>query len=117
LPSYLTATGRAILAQLPKSEVLAMFQSQTEFVSRTGRGPTSVKAPNASLAQERRPGWASDDREGTPGAAAIAAPGYGVLGRAVSGDAPAGGGTEGEALEPIVDRVLEAAAEVTAKLR
>src|SRR5699024_6980992 len=40
LPSYLTATGRAILAQLPKSEVLAMFQSETEFVSRTGRGPT-----------------------------------------------------------------------------
>src|SRR5699024_1969229 len=44
LPSYLTATGRAILAQLPKSEVLAMFQSETGFVSRTGRGPTSVKA-------------------------------------------------------------------------
>ena len=47
MPSYLTATGRAILAQLPKSEVLAMLQSETEFVTRTGKGPTSVKALNA----------------------------------------------------------------------
>jgi DNA-binding IclR family transcriptional regulator len=124
LPSYLTATGRAILAQLPKSEVLAMFQSETEFVSRTGRGPTSVKALNALLAQERRAGWAIEHGEVTPGISTIAAPVYDVLGRpiaaiglSVSGDTPAGSGTEGEALEPIVDRVLEAAAEVTAKLR
>ena len=118
LPSYLTATGRAILAQLPKSEVLAMFQSETGFVSRTGRGPTSVKALNAVLAQERRAGCAIEHGEVTPGISTIAAPVYDVLKRPI---AAIGVSLISEALPedmtPVVDRVQTAAAEVTAKLR
>src|SRR5699024_10084583 len=118
LPSYLTATGRAILAQLPKSEVLAMFQSETAFVSRTGRGPTSVKALNAVLAQERRAGCAIEHGEVTPGISTIAAPVYVVL---VVRMAAIVVSLISEGLSvympPVVDRVQTAAAEVTALLR
>lgn len=129
MPSYLTATGRAILAHLPKSEVLAMFQSESGFVTRTGQGPTTVKALNAILAQDRRAGWAIEHGEVTPGISTIAAPVYDVLSRPIAaiglslaGDA-LGSEASGDALdedavtEPLVDKVLAAAAEVTAKLR
>jgi DNA-binding IclR family transcriptional regulator len=118
MPSYLTATGRAILAQLPKSEVLAMLQSETGFVTRTGKGPTSVKALNAVLAQERRTGSAIEHGEVTPGISTIAAPVFDVLGRPI---AAIGLSFVTETLpedtDPIVDQVKAAAAEVTAKLR
>ena len=118
MPSYLTATGRAILAQLPKSEVLAMLQSETEFVTRTGKGPTSGKALNAVLAQERRTGTAIEHGEVTPGISTLAAPVFDVLGRPI---AAIGLSFVTETLpedtDPIVDQVKAAAAEVTAKLR
>ncbi|MBU5889921.1 hypothetical protein JVV71_21675, partial [Vibrio cholerae O1] len=74
MPSYLTATGRAILAQLPKSEVLAMFQSESSFVTRTGVGPGSFRQLSALLAQTRRAGWAIEHGEVTPGISTLAAP-------------------------------------------
>ncbi|WP_181273907.1 IclR family transcriptional regulator [Brevibacterium oceani] len=143
MPSYLTATGRAILAQLPKSEVLAMLQSETGFVTRTGKGPTSVKALNAVLAQERRVGWAIEHGEVTPGISTIAAPVFDVLGRPIAAvglsvpdsvkDAGTGSGKDtdkgsgkdsgkdlgkdSDPLAPLVEKVIATAAEVTAKLR
>lgn len=135
MPSYLTATGRAILAQLPKSEVLAMFQSESAFVTRTGQGPTSVRQLSALLAQTRRAGWAIEHGEVTPGIATLAAPVYDVLSRPIAAiglsvpapEAPSAGTGEAsgagdatatpEMPDDLVDRVLAAAAEVTAKLR
>jgi DNA-binding IclR family transcriptional regulator len=38
LPAHLTASGRAILARLPASQVRALYPSAAEFVERHGRG-------------------------------------------------------------------------------
>src|SRR5699024_4595967 len=85
---------------------------------RTGRGPTSVKALNAVLAQERRAGCAIEHGEVTPGISTIAAPVYDVLKRPI---AAIGVSLISEALPedmtPVVDRVQTAAGEVTVKLR
>lgn len=120
IPSYLTATGRAILANLPKPEVLAMFQSESGFVTRTGQGPTTVKALNAILAQDRRSGWAIEHGEVTPGISTIAAPVYDVLSRPIAaiGVSVADQSAESDDdFEILAEKVLTAAAEVTAKLR
>lgn len=37
LPAYLTATGRAILSEMPKAQVRALFPSKDAFVERPGR--------------------------------------------------------------------------------
>lgn len=107
-----------------------MFQSESRFVTRTGQGPTTVKALNAILAQDRRAGWAIEHGEVTPGISTIAAPVYDVLSRPIAaiglslaedalsgGSQPGAASADGSGIEPLVDRVLKAAAEVTAKLR
>lgn len=118
MPSYLTATGRAILAYLPKSEVLAMLQSESEFVTRTGEGPTSVKQLTAILARTRRAGWAIEHGEVTPGISTIGVPVYDVLERPIAAiglSVPQS--SEISEASPLIDKVRTAAAEVTAKLR
>ena len=67
LPGYLTATGRAIMAHLPKPELLAALQGETEFVNRTGRGPRTFSQLSAELSLTRRRGYAEEDGEVTPG--------------------------------------------------
>jgi hypothetical protein len=124
-----------------------MLQSETGFVTRTGKGPTSVKALNAVLAQERRVGWAIEHGEVTPGISTIAAPVFDVLGRPIAAiglsvpDSVKGAGTGAakgagkdpdkgsgkdsgkvlgkysDPLAPLVEKVIATAAEVTAKLR
>ena len=39
LPAHLTATGRAMLAALPREQVRALFPDAAAFADRTGRGP------------------------------------------------------------------------------
>jgi DNA-binding IclR family transcriptional regulator len=73
LPASLTASGRAILADLPAAQVRALFPSKAAFVDRTGRGPTSLKALSRLLASERRRGWAEEDGFIMDGFASVAA--------------------------------------------
>jgi len=61
LPASLTASGRALLAQLPVAQVRALFPSRDAFLDRTGRGPTTASALSRILAEERRRGWAQED--------------------------------------------------------
>ena len=44
LPASLTASGRAILAALPRAQVRAQLSTRDAFVNRTGLGPTSLAA-------------------------------------------------------------------------
>ncbi|MGO2643884.1 IclR family transcriptional regulator domain-containing protein, partial [Brevibacterium aurantiacum] len=84
------------------------------------QGPTTVKALNAILAQDRRAGWAIEHGEVTPGISTIAAPVYDVLSRPIAAIGLSLAGdvlTEDTDTEPLVNKVLAAAAEVTAKLR
>ena len=43
LPAHLTATGRAMLAQLPREQVRALYPDAGVFADRTGRGPRTPR--------------------------------------------------------------------------
>lgn len=74
LPAHLTASGRAILAALPPSQVRALFPDRTAFVDRHGVGPGSLSALRTLLQETRQHGYAAEDGEVTPGFASVAAP-------------------------------------------
>jgi len=74
LPAALTASGRAILARLPRQQVRALFAARGAFVDRTGSGPTTQTALVALLAAERRRGFAEEDGFLSPGFASVAVP-------------------------------------------
>lgn len=73
LPAQLTASGRAILANLPASQIRALFPDRDAFVQRQGIGPTSLSALRALLADTRRRGYAVEDGDVTPGFQSVAA--------------------------------------------
>lgn len=73
LPSHLTASGRAILAALPASQVRALYPDRASFVDRHGTGPSTLSALRALLSETRQRGWASEVGEVTPGLSSVAA--------------------------------------------
>jgi DNA-binding IclR family transcriptional regulator len=73
LPAHLTASGRAILAAMPASQVRALYPDRSAFVDRHGRGPQSLHALRAVLSETRQRGYAFEDGEVTPGFASVAA--------------------------------------------
>jgi len=72
LPAHLTASGRAVLALLPPSQVRALYSSASDFVVRHGHGPRSLSALRTVLSDTRQRGYAVEDGEITPGLASIA---------------------------------------------
>lgn len=74
LPAHLTATGRAILAGLPKPQLRALYPSRESLVRRTDAGPRSLGDLRTLLAATRRRGWAEEDSEVTEGFASVAVP-------------------------------------------
>jgi DNA-binding IclR family transcriptional regulator len=98
LPSQLTATGRAMLARLPQTQLRALFPDASAFVQRNELGPGSLSALRQLLAQTRERGYADEDGEVTVGFSSVAAAvidrdGLAVAGLAVTfhseGSAPA----------------------------
>jgi DNA-binding IclR family transcriptional regulator len=73
LPAALTASGRAILAALPATQVRALYPDRSAFVDRHGAGPQSPSALRAQLSETRQRGYALEDGEVTPGFASVAA--------------------------------------------
>jgi DNA-binding IclR family transcriptional regulator len=61
LPASLTASGRAMLALLPTTQVRALFPDAAAFVDRTGVGPTTPTALARLLAAERRAGFSVEE--------------------------------------------------------
>ncbi|WP_211261216.1 IclR family transcriptional regulator [Pseudonocardia acaciae] len=84
LPGALTASGRAILAYLPRAQVRALFPSPAAFVDRTGRGPRSLAQLRRLLAEDRRRGWSDEDECVTEGFASVAAAAFDHGGRPVA---------------------------------
>jgi DNA-binding IclR family transcriptional regulator len=72
LPAHLTASGRAVLALLPASQVRALYSGPADFVDRHGRGPRTLSALRTVLSDTRQRGYAVEDGEITPGLASIA---------------------------------------------
>lgn len=73
LPAHLTASGRAILAALPASQVRALYPDRAAFVDRHGTGPASLSALRTVLSATRQRGYATEDGEVTPGLCSVAA--------------------------------------------
>lgn len=73
LPAHLTATGRAMLAALPRSQVRALYPDAAAFTDRTGAGPSRPGELREVLRMVRETGLATEDGEVTPGFRSIAA--------------------------------------------
>jgi DNA-binding IclR family transcriptional regulator len=73
LPAHLTASGRAILAALPATQVRALYPDRSAFVDRHGKGPASLSALRSVLSETRQRGHATEDGEVTPGLRSVAA--------------------------------------------
>jgi len=67
LPAHLTATGRAMLAALPREQVRALYPDAATLTDRTGRGPRTTGALRETLRAARAAGYASEDGEVTLG--------------------------------------------------
>jgi DNA-binding IclR family transcriptional regulator len=68
LPAHLTATGRAMLAAMPREQVRALFPDAASLAAeRTGTGPRHPSALHEVLRRARADGYASEDGEVTAG--------------------------------------------------
>jgi len=73
LPAHLTATGRAMLAALPREQVRALFPDASAFPTRTGAGPSGPRELRELLREVRTRGLAAEDGEVTPGLRSVGA--------------------------------------------
>jgi DNA-binding IclR family transcriptional regulator len=72
LPSHVTASGRALLATLPKSQLRALFPTSASFVYRSGSGPSNYAELIRLLDGVRERGFAAEDEDVTQGIASVA---------------------------------------------
>lgn len=72
LPAHLTASGRAMLARLPRAQVRALFPDSSALVPRNDAGPSSPSALRHLLTEVRRRGYAAEDGEITEGFSSVA---------------------------------------------
>lgn len=73
LPAAITASGRAMLAHLPKDQLRALMSSPDAFVRRTSVGPDSLSTLRRVLDRERERGYAQEVGEVLEGYASVAA--------------------------------------------
>ena len=73
LPAHLTASGRAILAELPPAQVRALYPDPSAFVERHGTGPSTLSSLRAVLTETRQRGHAVEEGDVTPGISSVAA--------------------------------------------
>lgn len=73
LPTHLTATGRAMLAALPREQVRALYPHASTFSTRTGEGPSRPSELRDLLRSIRSAGFASENGEVTEGVRSVGA--------------------------------------------
>jgi DNA-binding IclR family transcriptional regulator len=117
LPAHLTATGRALLAALPRTQVRALYPSKHELILRTAIGPSSLANLDGVLADARTRGWATELGEITTeyasvGAAAVDRNGYPAAAIGVTFRADA----VGEAWDTLGTATAETASALSARL-
>jgi DNA-binding IclR family transcriptional regulator len=118
LPAHLTASGRAMLGQMPRAQVRALYADPASFVLRNTRGPRSLTALRQLLADARRQGFASEDGEVTPGFASVAVAASdraGYPAAAVAITFP-GAEADAQARERLAARAARTAAEISRRL-
>lgn len=122
LPAHLTATGRAMLAALPREQVRALYANAAAFSTRTGRGPVTPRELRELLRSIRAAGFASEDGEVTEGmrsvgAAVQDASGWPLAAVAVTWSSDAGSAAMGPAEADAASAVTQTAAELQRRLR
>ncbi|KTR75244.1 IclR family transcriptional regulator [Microbacterium oxydans] len=73
LPAHLTASGRAMLAALPREQVRALYPDVSAFPDRTGVGPRTPSALREVLREVRARGYATEDSEVADGLRSVGA--------------------------------------------
>jgi DNA-binding IclR family transcriptional regulator len=116
LPAHLTASGRAMLAAMPASQVRALYPDRSAFVDRHGRGPQSLSALRSVLSETRRRGYATEDGEVTPGFASVAAAVLDHNGTPLAGIATTYESRESIDLDSLVEAVSATARAVSRRL-
>lgn len=89
LPAHLTASGRAMLAALPREQVRALYPDLSAFPDRTGVGPRTPRELREVLREVRSRGYATENSEiadglRSVGAAVLDAAGWPVAAVAVT---------------------------------
>ncbi|MFJ2506020.1 IclR family transcriptional regulator [Microbacterium sp. NPDC087592] len=89
LPAHLTASGRAMLAALPREQVRALYPDLSAFPDRTGLGPRTPRELRELLREVRSRGYATENSEiadglRSVGAAVLDAAGWPVAAVAVT---------------------------------
>lgn len=72
LPAHLTASGRALLAEISAAQLKATFGAK-QLVNRTGLGPKNLRELSAILSTEKQQGYAVESGHITAGYTSIAA--------------------------------------------
>ena len=116
LPAHLTASGRAILAAMPESQVRALYPSRDSFVDRHGQGPQTLSALRSVLTETRRRGYAVEDGEVTPGFASVAVAVLDPNGTPLAGIAVTFDRHEDPDLGALVDEVSATAQSLTQRI-
>nr|WP_309102534.1 IclR family transcriptional regulator [Microbacterium sp.] len=73
LPAHLTASGRAMLAALPREQVRALYPDASAFPDRTGRGPHTPAELRELLREVRVRRFAVEDSEVAEGLRSVGA--------------------------------------------
>ena len=118
LPAQLTASGLAMLAELPAEQVRALFPSREVFVQRNGAGPSSPSALRRLLVDVRQLGYAYEDGSVTADFSSVASAvldhnGHPVAGVAVTFPA---GQVDPDERAGLANKVRQTAAEISRRI-
>lgn len=116
LPAHLTASGRAMLAALPREQVRALYPSASAFPDRTGIGPRRPGELRELLREVRARGYATEHSEVADGLRSVGAVVRDHAGWPVAALAVTWAGDEHDE-QPFARAVVEAAATLEARLK
>ncbi|MGM7699622.1 IclR family transcriptional regulator [Microbacterium sp. A84] len=117
LPAHLTATGRAMLAALPREQVRALYPDASAFSTRTHRGPNTPRELRELLRSIRAAGFASEDGEVTEGMRSVGAAVRDTSGWPLAAVAATWSSDTGAAQADAASAVIQTAAELQRRLR
>lgn len=116
LPAHLTASGRAMLAALPREQVRALYPAASAFPDRTGRGPRRPGELREMLREVRARGYATEDSEIAEGLRSVGAVVCDHTGWPIAAVAVTWAG-DGPAEQDLAEAVREAATTLESRLK
>ncbi len=117
LPAHLTASGRALLAEVAPAHRRAIYPTTASLTRRTDRGPSSLVELREELERTHLRGWSEEIGEVTPGFASVGAAVFNHDGRPIASVAVTFRHRDRTAADraELTLAVMDAAAELTAR--